>query len=284
MLIWSFSNWLIGLLLRYFFKAVGLKVASSGFAQATMQLVSIIILMPLSLAWAQTMMTQDYVAEMKQSWNMPLSLNRLFSLQTALSSIRRIGLPRLPPTPILRAAFVPYVMASFLQFSWHFLPASFISKLLGPYMKPGSVAITQDPTPHNINFTVAIFTLLVYCEWALFKLLSLVMHDIADIAIIRVQASLLPEDSQTVVPADRRIGAGVLVGRQVNRKDKWRMLLEAWQSTSWGMIWRYIKMSIKWKMLFVAIPTTTAFTVAFLDIFNNDYYIHWRTWPWHGPE
>ena len=283
MVLWSIGRCLLGFLVSYAFRAIGLK-PNSNLDRAVSDLLSTLLLSPLSLAWCHRAITRDFDAGPTVSWRRPATFGRLFQPSTWARLIRRPSLPRMPSRSALKAQLLPCAMAGGIQFLYHVLPSSFLSPLLGRYTHPRSMQKIQSGSNRQTqgNFLVAAITLVLYIEYTILRFCAWIMHEAAAISLTRVQASLLPEDQQPVVPTDRRLGVGVAAGKQASREDKWLMLLDAWRGTTWNMLWRYTKTVLKHLLLeSLAVGPVMAF-VALSETFVPDYRMELRQWPLRG--
>jgi hypothetical protein len=90
------------------------------------------------------------------------------------------------------------------------------------------------------------------------------------VTLIRVEASILPEDEDTVVPFDRTFGGKVVP--KILGGTGCVSFLDAWRSFKWEARWRLIKLYIKCFFIFIAIYIAMAHVLAF------------ETWAILGPQ
>ena len=290
MFFWSLGRWLVGLLVSYAFFTVGLT-PNSRFDSAVTDLLVTLLLSPLSIAWNHRVISRDLCSSpTTPSFKRPATFGRLFHPSTFLKLAQgAIAIPRMPSRSALKAQLLPCAMAGGIQFLYHVLPNSFISPLFGRYIRPekdirpkldfSSGDWTIKPGRKANNNLFAAFTLFLYVEYCLITFCAWMLHGAAAVSLTRVQASLLSEDLQTVIPADRRLGVGLVASKQMARRDKWNMLLEAWASCSWSTLRRYAKNYVK--AVVIALVATFPFhiIIATSEGFVPGHRLEIKSWP-----
>ncbi|KAM0719970.1 hypothetical protein Q7P37_004105 [Cladosporium fusiforme] len=180
----------------------------------------------------------------------------------------RIWYRRLPPFfATLRATWRPLLLNSLTSFViWKVLPRP-LRWAAGFYMssyKPAEGLITSD------NILRSIFWVIVH---AAHILVFLPVH----MATTRVQASLLPEEEETIVPMDRTFGTSGTNGLRPGLLAESRGALsfkEAWRSVTWAELRRVV--IIRAKFIAIQVAISAAFWVVGGKDALPDKWIPWK--------
>lgn len=183
----------------------------------------------------------------------------------------RIWYRRLPPfLPTLRATWRPLLLCQVADFAvWKVLPRP-LRWAAGFYMasyEPAQGIFTSD------NILRSLFWLIVH---AAYLLTSLPLY----IACVRVQASLLPEEEETIVPFDRTFGTSGANGLRPGLLAEARgplTLREAWGSVTWAEVRRVVVMRAKFVAVEVAVSALFC-TVLGAEAFPNK----WVPWKYNS--
>ena len=234
MFIWSFARYIIGLLVNYALVGIGLRPVSY-LAQATRDFISTLLLSPLSLAWNHLAISRDIGSSPSLSQIRPTSSSRSLHSSTLFDYIRRVGGPSMPSEAALKAQLIPCAITGALQAVYHLFPLTiFFSLVRRTHETKDGESVLQAITLHSLwRFFVL--------EWFLLQIGAFILYQAAAISLVRVQASLLPENLKPVIPTDRTLRVGLAATKQIAREDKSRMLLDAWRSTTWDTFWRFIR-------------------------------------------
>ena len=138
----------------------------------------------------------------------------------------RIWWRRLPPyLATLRATFIPVVIENLSEVLVELLTPAVLKHILGV----GGERLTTDYTFSSRNILLTLIWLLVcILQW----LACVPIH----VAVIRIQASLLPEEEETIVSFDRSFGTSGSNGLRPGLLAESRGALsfrKAWQSVTW---------------------------------------------------
>jgi hypothetical protein len=134
---------------------------------------------------------------------------------------------------------LPTLISSGFQQIGDFYPGSMIHTLF----------VTTNGTNARPNVLVAAAIL---TESTATSFLFYILPRLLDELVIRVQASLLPEDEQPIVPMDRAFGL-----KPKRWQDQGITLMDAWKTMSWATLWRMTKMHIKTLALYWSILMPT---------------------------
>ena len=167
-------------------------------------------------------------------------LSRSFSLSGLLFLVRQIPLPRLPSRSAMKAMIFPVIIAASMEGFWRVLPESLIyTWVLRPMLEANKLDDSSFVPPSKI---VGVLASAYFVEVTAVKVLSYMASRIAHVLLTRVEASLLPEEAQSVVPFDRAFGLKPSVR---GRAAQGITLLEAWQTLPWNIVWRLFKLHVK---------------------------------------
>lgn len=151
----------------------------------------------------------------------------------------RIWYRRLPPfLPTLRATWRPLLLSHFADtFTWDILPI-LLKSVFGLYQPPASIHASF------VNPRKALRSLIWLVSFAINIYACIPLR----VTTVRVQASLLPDDEDTIVPFDRSFGTSGTNGLKPGLLAESRGPLsfrEAWQSITRAEFWRITVFSAK---------------------------------------
>jgi len=150
----------------------------------------------------------------------------------------RIWWRRLPPyLTTLRATFVPMVYQSVSGI----LVNQFTPIVLKHVLGLGAKRITTDGTFSSRNILLTLI-------WLFVSILNWLACVPVNVAVTRIQASLLPEEEETIVPFDRSFGTNGSNGLRPGLLAESRGALsfrEAWRSVTWSEMRRLFIFSAK---------------------------------------
>jgi hypothetical protein len=192
-----------------------------------------LLAIPLEITWTWHVLSrQTSRPHSRTHWPPP---QRLMSVQGIRFLIRQIPLPILPSKRVLWHMLRPTLISSGVQQIGQFYPDSMIHALF--------VTINGTDARPNVLVAAAILAESTATSF-LFYILPLLLGEL----VLRMQASLLPEDEQPIVPMDRTFGLKPQRGQ-----DQGITLMDAWKTMSWGTLWRIVKMQIKTLALYQSI-------------------------------
>jgi hypothetical protein len=168
------------------------------------------------------------------------SLRQLMSVRGIWFLIRSMPLPILPSKRVLWHMLLPTLIWSVAQQIGTFYPDSMIHTLF--------VTVNGANARPNVLVAAAILAESTATSF-LFYILPRLLSEL----VTRVQASLLPEDVQPIVPMDRAFGLKPKQGQHQGIT-----MIEAWKTMSWDTLWRIVKMQIKTLVLYWSILTPAA--------------------------
>lgn len=250
-------------------KIIGADPKSPYLACFTTLLIRILAL-PISLAWVHYIISHDPSISFRPRRRLPLSLSRLLSLDGLLLLARQIPLPRLPSRSAVRAMIIPTIIAASLQELWSVLPQSLIyTWVLQPVLetKKQNASSSSDPP----SKTAILLASAYFVEVTAVKVLSFIIYQLARVLLTRVQASLLPEDAQSVVPFDRAFGLKPRVGSSAVQGIT---LLEAWKTLPWSTVWRLCKLHVKIWCLAICVGFIEVIVVGMAAVLTHAHEMH----------
>jgi hypothetical protein len=196
-----------------------------------------LLAMPLEITWTWHILSgQTSSPHSRTRWPPP---QRLMSVHGIWFLIRQIPLPILPSKQVLWHMLLPTLISSGAQQIGKFYPDSMIHTLF----------VTINGTNARPNVLVAAAIL---AESTVTSVLFYILPRLLGELVTRVQASLLPEDEQPIVPMDRTFGLKPKRGQ-----DQGITVMDAWKTMSWGTLWRIVKMHIKTLALYWSILMPT---------------------------
>jgi hypothetical protein len=196
-----------------------------------------LLAIPLEITWTWHILSwQTSSPHSRTYWPPP---QRLMSVHGIWFLIRQIPLPILPSKRVLWHMLLPTLISSGVQQIGNFYPGSMIHTLF----------VTINGTNARPNVLVAAAIL---AESTVTSFLFYILPRLLGELVTRVQASLLPEDEQSIVPMDRTFGLKPKRGQ-----DQGITLMDAWKTMSWGTLWRIVKIHIKTLALYWSILMPT---------------------------
>ena len=206
-----------------------------------------LLIIPLEITWTWHILSwQISSPHSRTHWP---SLQRLMSVQGIWFLIRQTPLPILPSKRVLWHMLLPTLICFGVQHIGKFYPDSVIH----------TVFTTMNGTDARPNMLVAAAIL---AESTATAIIFYILPPLLSELVTRVQASLLPEDEQSIVPMDRTFGLTPKQGQYQGIT-----LMDAWRTMSWGTLWRIVKMHIKTLALFFSILTPAAFAIGLGQLF-----------------
>jgi hypothetical protein len=211
---------------------IPVKIAAN-VPKAFMRIAYRLLVIPLEITWAWHIISRQTSSPPSRTrWPSP---QRIMSVQGVWFLIRQIPLPILPSKRVLWHMLRPTLISSGVEEIGHFYPDSVIHTLF--------VTIKGANARPNVLVAAAILAESTATSFV-FHMLPLLFTDL----VLRVEASLLPEDEQPIVPMDRTFGLKPQRGQ-----DQGITLMDAWKTMSWGTLWRVVKMRIKTFVLYQSI-------------------------------
>ena len=192
-----------------------------------------LLAIPLVITWTWHMLSWQASSPNSRTHWPPLQ--RLISVRGIWFLIRQIPLPILPSRRVLRHMLLPTLIFTGVQQIGNFYPDSIIHGLF----------VTINGTDARPNVLVAAAIL---AESTTTSVLFYVLPRLLGELVTRVQASLLPDDEQSIVPMDRTFGLNPKQGQ-----GQGITLMDAWKTMSWGTLWRVAKMHVKTVALYWSI-------------------------------
>ena len=157
---------------------------------------------------------------------------------------------RMPTFKSTKNIVVPTILLAVAQEAAIFVPRT-ISKVVGLDLHNPRRYMNEDLSSQKIAL---LELLLIFVAGLVINLLVIVP---ARVTLTRVEASLLPEENETIVPFDRSFGGKVepeILGGSGSVS-----MLEAWKSFDWSARFRLVKLFAK--IALVELTTTLAFAV-----------------------
>lgn len=112
---------------------------------------------------------------------------------------------------------------------------------------------SKDGNSKGASKVMGILALAFFFEATTAKVVTFLLSGLAGTLRIRVEASLLPDDIQTIVPMDRNFGL------KSNRlRHRGITILEAWQTLTWSAAWRIFKIYAKSYLISIVLSFATA--------------------------
>ena len=216
----------------------------SVYIQALVALILNILRMPFNLTWTHHVISQPLPRSPRRGSNRftassPSALLR----QTSALLLRSFTPPRLPPWSSIKYMLLPTILATCLEELDHIYPQSLIHTWI---LKP--TLASPNPTNQTASTITGLLALAFFLEATSVRILTYCLACLAGTLRTRVEASLLPDDVQTTVPMDRNFG--LKEGRE--RRQRGITLWEAWQTMTWGAVWRVAKVYAKSRAIGVA--------------------------------
>ena len=248
----------------------------TGYVKSITVLVLTALTSPIALAWTHHIVRYDLSRLRDRRQRMS---SRVFLSGGMLSELRQLLLPHLPPMSAIKHNVVPTVMEGLIRELHRHIPQSLIYRWA---LKPLLEASTQsDISAHGGGLLPGLLAATFFVERICIWVLVLFLRAIARTLLIRVQASSLPDDVQSIIPFDRRFGVspGARTGSRwpVPRHLQGITPLEAWQTLPWSVVWRCTKLRLKKMILVSALVIITSIFVASVQLLSPGYSFRTKT-------
>ena len=233
----------------------------SKYIKSLLEIILALLMIPVSLTWTHHVISEPVSRAHRRRATLaggPSSILR----QVSQILQRFVTVPRLPDWPSVKYMILPTLFSECLVELRNVYPQSAIHTwVLKPMLAPsrypkvrydGNSFVYEDNTK-GAPKVMGILALAFLFEATTTKVITFLLSSLAGTLRVRVEASLLPEDIQTIVPMDRDFG--FKPGRNQHRGITF---WEAWETLTWSAAWRISKIYAKTYAVGLVLGFTTA--------------------------